>query len=203
MDWPWMESLHVVYNKSSPFTKCLTYIAIDKAHLIWGWRIFRKKYAVLGILRHCFPKVPIMVLSVTIILNVLGYIEELLHLLVSTFLYKQLLNGSNITQMGTYISKQGFGDLNYLISKVGIIPKTIVFIEKIEYVIALAADFQKLLLLEDRDWRDDLIMTFYSNIEATTRVDIIENFWNGEIRILICINIIEIGVNIPNITCVI
>ncbi len=195
--------LRTVRNRSSPFTKRLACIAIDEAHLVWGWRTFRKEYAALGTLRHCFPKVPIMALSTTITPNVLGYIGELFHLYAPTLLYKQSLNCPNITQMVTHISKQGFGDLDYLVPKVGIIPKTMVFMEKIEDVMALAAHLQRLLPPEDRDRGDDLIMTFHSNMKATTRVDIMENFRNGEIRILICTDTAGMGVNIPNITRVI
>lgn len=43
--------------------------------------------------------------------------------------------------MVTDILKQRFGDLDYLVPKLGIIPKTMVFIEKIENVMALAIYF--------------------------------------------------------------
>ncbi len=193
----------IVHNKSSLFTKRLACIAIDEAYLVWGWRTFWKKYAALETLRHCFPKVPIIVLSATITTNVLGYIGELLHLHAPTLFYKQPLDCPNITQMVTHISKQWFGDLDYLVPKVGIILKTMIFWKKIEDVMALAAHFQRLLPPEDRDLGDDLIMTFHSNMEATTWVNIIENFWNREIRILIYTDGVEMGVNIPNITRVI
>lgn len=92
-----------------------------------------------------------MVLFATITLNVLGYIRELFHLYALTLFYKQLLNCPNITQIVTYISKQGFNDLDYLVPKVSIISKTMVFMLKIEDVMALAAYFQKLLSPKDRD----------------------------------------------------
>lgn len=41
---------------------------------------------------------------------------------------------------------------------------------------ALAAHLQRLLLLQNRDWEDNLIMTFDSNLEIITQVDIMENF---------------------------
>ncbi len=192
-----------VCNRSSLFTKRLACIAIDEAHLVWRWRIFRKEYAALGTLRHCFPKVPIMALFATITPNVLGYIRKSLHLHRPTLLYKSLLNRPNITQMVTHILKQGFGDLDYQVPKMGIIPKTMVFMEKIEDVIALAAHLRRLLRSEDCDCGDNLIMTFHSNMEATIRVDIMEDFRNREIRILICMDAAGIGVNIPNITHVI
>lgn len=69
-----------IHNRGSAFNKHLVCIAIDEMHLIWTWRIFRKVYARLEILRHYFPKVPMMTLSATIMSNVLGYIRELLHL---------------------------------------------------------------------------------------------------------------------------
>ncbi len=92
-------------------------------------------------LRYCFPKVPIIVLSATITPNVLEYIGESLYLYAPTLLYKQLLDRPNIIQIVTHILKQGFADLNYLIPKVGIISKTMVFMEKIADVMALAAYF--------------------------------------------------------------
>ncbi len=89
--------LCIVCNRSSLFTKCLAYITIDEAYLIYEWRIFRKEYAMLGTLKHYFPKVPIMALSVTITSNVLGYIGESFHLHTPTLFYKQPLNCPNIT----------------------------------------------------------------------------------------------------------
>ncbi len=40
-------------------------------------------------------------------------------------------------------------------------------------------------------------------MEATTQVDIMKHFRNGEIKILICTDTVEMGMNIPNITRVI
>ncbi len=171
--------------------------------MIWGWRTFRKIYAALGIIKQYFPKMPIPALFATITSNILRYIKELLHLYKQTLLYKQQLYYPNITQIVTPIIKQGFVDLDYLVPKVGIISKTKVFMKKIEDIMALATHLQRLLLPEDCDQGDDLIMTFYSTIEAIIQVDIIEKFWDKKIRILICIDVVEMGVNISNITHVI
>lgn len=51
-----------------------------------------------------------------------------------------------------------------------------VFMEKIADVMALATHFEKLLISKDDDRRNNLIIIFHSNIEVTTRVDIIEYF---------------------------
>lgn len=46
-------------------------------------------------------------------------------------------------------------------------------------------------------------MTFYSNIEAITQIEIMKNFWNKEIKILIYTDTAGMDVNIPNIIYVI
>ena len=84
--------LRTVREKSSVFTKRLACIAVDEAHLIWGWRIFRKEYAKLGTLRHYFLKVSMMALSATLAPNIFGYIRESLYLHTPTRLYKQPLD---------------------------------------------------------------------------------------------------------------
>lgn len=51
-----------------------------EAHLIWGWREFRKDYRNVGLLRSYFPSVPIVVLSATMTNNVLDYVRSSLNL---------------------------------------------------------------------------------------------------------------------------
>lgn len=160
-----------------------------------------EEYAALRTLRYSFSKVPIMVLSATITpTNILGYIRKSFYFYISTLFYKNPLNCPYIIQIVNLIAKQGFGDLDFRVPRVDIIQKTMIFIEKIEYIMVLAAHLQKLLLRENCDREEDLIMMFYSNIESTIRVDIMENFWNREIKILICKDVVGIGVNISNIT---
>lgn len=101
-------------------------------------------------LRHCCSKVLIIVFSATFVLNVLSYIEESFYLHIPTRFYKQLLDCPNITQIVNTITKPGFEDLDFLISKVRLIFKTIVFVDKIANVIALAACFGSLPSPEKR-----------------------------------------------------
>lgn len=86
--------LCIICNRLCAFTKRLACIAIDKAHLIWGWRSFQKEYTGLEILRHCYPKVLLMALSATLIPNVLEYIHKLLHRRNSVCLYKMPIDRS-------------------------------------------------------------------------------------------------------------
>ena len=80
--------LYTIWNRYSVFNKHLVCITIDEAYLIYGWRIFWKEYARHKILRHCFPKVLMMILSTTIMPNVLGYVKKSLHLWAPTRFYK-------------------------------------------------------------------------------------------------------------------
>lgn len=82
-----------------------------------------------------------MALSITLAPNVLGYIREFLYLYTLTCLYKQSLDYPNIGQIVNTITKLGFEDLGFLILKAGLIPKIMVFVDKIDDAIALAAHF--------------------------------------------------------------
>lgn len=144
-----------------------------------------------------------MALSATITSNVLGYIGQSLHLHSPTQFYKQPLDWPNITQMVTNITKPGFRDLEYLIPKAGLIPKSMVFADKIDNAMAIAAYLRCLLPPKDQDQADVLVRTFYSNLETHTRSEFMEDFWNRETRILICTDAAGMSINIPNITQVI
>lgn len=162
------------------------------------------KYTELETLMHCFPKVCITALSATIILNVLSYIKKLLYFLVPTCFYKQPLNYSNIIQMVAPIIKPRFNKLDFLIFKTSLIPKIMVFVNKINNIMKITAYF--CLLLLPKNWKQEniLIRMFYSNFEASTCLDFIEDFQtNKDTRILIFTNAARMSVNIPNIIRVI
>lgn len=112
--------------------------------------MFRKEYAELGTLRHCFLKIPMMAVFTTLALNILGYIRKSRHLHTLTRLDKQPLDRPNITQMVNTITKSGFEDPDFLIPKTGLISKTMVFVDKIDDAIALVARLRSLLSPEQR-----------------------------------------------------
>lgn len=78
--------------------------------------------------------------------------------------------------MVTNIIKQGFYHLKYLISKADFILKTIMFVNKIENAIAIAAHFCYLLPPKNQNQINILIKTFYSNLETHTQLEFIEDF---------------------------
>lgn len=92
-----------------------------------------------------------MALSVIIIPNILGYIGELLYLRAPTRFYKQLLNRPNIVQMIAPITNPGYCELDFLVSKTGLIQKIMIFVNKIDNVVKIAAYLYMLLPIENED----------------------------------------------------
>ncbi len=78
-----------------------------------------------------------------------------------------------------------------------------VFVNKIDDAVKITAYLRLLLPSEDQDREEVLIQSFYSNYETSTYVDWMEDFQNGKTRILVCTDVVGMGVNIPNITRVI
>lgn len=175
--------LRTVLGRTSIFFQRLACIIIDKANLIWGWKIFQKHYTELKILRYYFPTVLMIALSTILLPNVLSYIEESLHLYTLSRLYKYPLDCPNITQMINNTTKIWFEDLNFLITKARLIPKTMVFVDNIDDEITLAACVWSLLLLELCKLGEGLIRVFYSNQEISTQSDFLKDFRTKETRI--------------------
>lgn len=78
--------------------------------------------------------------------------------------------------MITNITKPGFYDLKYLVFKASLIPKTMVFIDKIKNIITIAIYLCYLLLLKNQDQADILIRTFHSNLKTYIQSKFIEYF---------------------------
>lgn len=58
------------------FCQWLSYIVIDKAHIIWYWKIFKKEYGLIGYLKDTFLKLSIFILLGIVIPNILEYIYK-------------------------------------------------------------------------------------------------------------------------------
>ena len=114
---------------------------------------------------------------------------------------------SNITYTVTSITNSSLKDLNFLIpskiSGIGNIEKMMIFVDSIEKDIVLGIYLQTLLpkILKDRG--NDIIKSFSSILKAKIITDWLEDFLNGNTRIIICMDAVEIGVNIPDIKRVI
>ncbi len=107
--------LSVMRDRSNTFCCKLACIAIDEAHLMWGWREFRKEFSNIGILQSVFPKVLIMAVSATMTPNTLEYVRKTLNLKTPVCLYRRPVDRPNITYTVALITSSGFEDLNFLI----------------------------------------------------------------------------------------
>lgn len=91
--WFWSSTIRAI---SSTFCQRLAYIAVDKAHLIWDWREFRKEYNNIGRLRTVLLSMLIMALSVILTNNNVEYVRKSLDLRSSVQLCKRPLDSPNI-----------------------------------------------------------------------------------------------------------
>ncbi len=199
--------LSVMRDKSNAFCRKLACIAVDEAYLMWGWREFRKEFSNVGILRLVFPKVPIMAVSATMTPNTLEYVRKTLNLKTPVRLYRRPLDRPNITYTVAPITNSGFEDLNFLIpskiSSIGNIEKTMIFVDSVEKGIALGIHLRALLPDNLKDRGHDIIRSFSSVLEAKTKTDWLKAFLNGDTRIIIYMDAVGMGVDIPDIKRVI
>lgn len=192
----------IVREPGNPFCKRLACIAVDEAHLVWGWREFRKEYQNLNKLRSFFPEVPIMALSATMTRNVMEYIRTALNMRTPVRLYRRRLDRPNITYMVKEIQRPGFEELNFLIPQIGgagAIPKTMLFMDSIEEGMDMAMHLRKLLPEHLRNKGEEIIRVFSSTLRGTTRDDFLRDLELGNTRIWICTDAAGMGINLRDI----
>ena len=148
-----------------------------------------------------------MAVSATITRNVLEYIRATLHLHTPVHLYKRILDRPNITYMVQEIKKKRFQELDILlpsgevvaVASVQDIPKTMIFVDKIDEGILIAEYLQLLLPQHMSHQENEIIRPFSSNLQASTREYFMDEFRNGNTRMLVCTDAAGMGVNIPDV----
>lgn len=202
--WFWSSTMRA---RSIAFCQRLACIAVDKAHLIWGWREFRKEYNNIGRLCAVFPSVPTIALSATLTSNNLEYVRKSLDLRSPVQLCKRPLDRPNITYTVAQINKKGFGELDFLLPATTLtrsaVQKTIIFVDTISEGIAMAKYLRRQLPPALQSKAKQIVRTFYADLDPDEKIKILENFMNGDIRILICTDAVGMGINIPDIKRVI
>ena len=76
------------------------------------------------------------------------------------------------------------------------IPKTMIFVDKIDKGIQIAKHLQLLFLWHMSHRKKDIIYLFYSNLLASIREDYMDDFKNRNSRILVCTEAAKMGMNI-------
>ena len=199
--WFWLKT---VRNLDNRFCQRLRCIAIDEAHLIWGWRDFREKYQMIGHLKDVFPTVPTLMLSATITPNVLEYIRVSLKLPSPLRIYRQPLDRPNLTYMVTPIRNPGFEDLAFVIPRGGAvadIPKTMIFVDSIDKAVQMTKYLRSRLSERIRTTSrpDEIIRTFSANLTAASRTRFLQDLRSGETRVWVCTECAGLGINLRDI----
>lgn len=73
-----------------------------------------------------------------------------------------------------------------------------IFVDTIGEIIAMVKSLWRKLLPALQSKVKQIVRTFYIDLDPDKKIKILEDFINEDIRILICIDTIEMGVNISN-----
>lgn len=198
----------VARAKKCRFFSDLVCIVIDEAHVAWAWQSFRYEYCHLATLRSYLPKVPFLLLSATLALNVLGYLHATLHLHQRTKIYRVSIDRPNITSIVSTIRTPGFSALEWLAPAAGRaseIPKTMVFTDNINESQELVTYIRRKLPLHlQRNDRDRATVRAYSaSLTWNARVQNLAAFRLGDARILVCTDAAGLGVDISDVEIVV
>lgn len=199
----------VLHAKDSLFVKSLICIAVDEAHVAWSWRLFRPEYNQLAVMRSDHPKVPFLILSATLALNMLGFLHVQLNLRNKTRIYRLSIDRKNITQMVSPIRTPDFTALDWFLGTNVVvpldIPKTMIFVDDINQGQSLV-EYLRFRLpdnLKVRDRELDIIRPYNASLSWETRVVNLDVFKHGSARVLVCTDAAGMGVDIPDIEVVI
>lgn len=132
-------------------------------------------------LKDIFLTIPIVLLSTTVISNILKYIRVSLKFSLLSQIYKQPYDCPNLTYIVSLIRKRGFKDLDFLIpsrSAIGEIPKTMIFEDKIDNAVEIAKYLQSRLFewIQNKKDLKNIICTFSANLTTTSRSRFLANF---------------------------
>ena len=78
-----------------------------------------------------------------------------------------------------------------------------IFVDSIEKDIVFEKYFQTFLLDNLKDRGKKILLSFSSNLETKAKIDWLKDFLNGDTKIIICIDVIEMKVDIQDIRHVI
>ena len=202
--------LVTVRNRRNAFCRRLRLLAIDEAHLVWGWREFRKEYLNVGAIRLHFPKVPIVALSATLAPNVAEYISSVLYMRkTETRLYKLSVDRPNITQFVAIAKRiSDYAVLSEILipasGALWMIPKAMVFVDSIDRAHGIVESLQKSLycrgfaVLE----AELVVRPFSANLEQMTRKAFMEFFRMGNTRVLVCTDAAGMGIDVSDVQIV-
>ena len=156
-------------------------------------------------LKDVFLSIPTLLLSATVILNILEYIRVLLKLFPPSRIYRQPLDRPNLTYIVSSICKPRFKNLDFLVPSegaIGNIPKTMIFVDLINKAEKMAKHLQSRLserVQNKKKQAEVIICTFSSNFSPETRTRFLAELQLNDTRIWIYTKCAGISINLCDI----
>lgn len=201
---------NILRDNQSRFTRNLVAIAIDEAHVIWGYRQFRHEFGNLGDLRAHLRSVPVLGLSATLTPNVLGYIHRVLRMASPSVIYRRPLGRSNVTLAVVPIlaaRENSRALLDFLIdpakSASFTIKKAFVFVDNIDEAHRIARHLRCLLHRDLRHRAKAIIKVMSAALEPSTRSRNMDGLRDGAHRIFVGTEVVAMGINFPDVDIIV
>ncbi|KAH6899240.1 P-loop containing nucleoside triphosphate hydrolase protein, partial [Coprinopsis sp. MPI-PUGE-AT-0042] len=185
-------------------------VVVDEAHVVSHWGSdFRKKYGTLGILRALLPRgTPFVAMSVTMPPRVRKDILAKLQFDLKNFVDLNLGNDRPnvaIVIRAMHHPMNTYRDLKFLIpdgvSNASEIKKTMIYADELQ---APAGIDQYLYSLCPKDMQNSgFIRPYSAAFPVSYRNEVMDQFRNGIVRILVCTDAAGMGCNIPDIDIVV
>ncbi|KAH0613011.1 uncharacterized protein H6S33_009391 [Morchella sextelata] len=199
-----------ILRKPCAFRDNLLAIAVDEAHVVWGYRTFRQEYSNLSDFRAHLRSIPIIALSATLAPNVLGYIHKVLLLASPTIIYRRPIGRANITFAVIPIRQAllaALHELDFLIDRqvvIGsMIPKAFVFVDNVDSAHTIARYLRNLLHPSISARAKDLIKVMSASLEPDTRAQYMRGVKDGLHRIFVGTEVFAMGINFPDIDVIV
>jgi len=185
-----------------PFLANLVLVAVDECHCVNDWHELRPEYKLIGSLRTLLSSVTFMALSATLTTSSASFITKIANFRDPIYI-RQSIARPNITITTHAIDSTGFNQLNFMIPNSAFLPHQIplgmVFIDNINEGMALVTHLQNRLPDRLRPRGSNLVRLFNGEFDDLTRKTYLNDFRNGDTRILVGTDAMGMGIDIRRI----
>jgi superfamily II DNA helicase RecQ len=192
-------------DRVCPFLADLVLVAVDECHCINEWHELRPEYQLIGSLREILATVPFIALSTTIITSSENFIIESAKFR-NPFHIRQSIARPNITII-IYEIRFGFDQLNFMILNIIFLPHQIplamIFVDNINKNMEIIIHLQNRLPARLRPRKSELIRIYNADLDGLTRKTYLDDFRNGDMRILVGMDAMGMGIDIRQIESIV
>jgi hypothetical protein len=192
-------------SKVCSFLQNLVLVALDECHCINEWHEFRPNYQLIGPMRLLLPTVTFMGLSATLTSSSVGFITKTANLRNPNLIQRSIAR-PNIT-ITVHKICSGFDQLDFMVPKTAFLPHKIplamVFIDNINDGMEVVNHLQNCLHPRLRHRASKLIRIYNGDLDSLTRKTYLDDFRNGDTRILVGTDAMGMGIDIRRIQTVV